>query len=167
MIVRVTRLRPHPKADNLELAKTKYGELVVGKGEFRVGSTAVYVPVGSKVPVKQEEFDFLRPSSRGYHRVKSRRIRGVESNGLLVPNNFGLPVGSSALDWLGVIPPIGVAKRKFNWYPIAIVVALLATLIAYKAFGYEGQQCSATSQCANGEVCVKYYNVGKCVKVVK
>lgn len=168
-VVRIRKIKPHPNADNLELAYTSRGRIVVGKGEFREGGTGLFVPVGSLVPVTEDEFSFLRPTKgKMYHRVKTIRLRGIKSKGLLVPNKYkgysGLDVGA----WLGVIPPPPSATSSVYGVLLTLLLALLILLfIARAALGYEGQQCQTQNDCANGEVCVKHYNVGKCTKVIK
>lgn len=94
-VVEITAILPHPNADRLELAhfRTKDGPTgytcVVQKDSFRVGHLAVYCSVDCIVPTNRPEFEFLtqRLDGKGKteFRLRAARIRGVYSEGLLVP----------------------------------------------------------------------------------
>src|SRR5437868_1923176 len=79
-IVRIAAVEPHPQADRLEIVRLWGYTCVVGKGQFRAGDLACYVPPDSVVP-SGPPFEFL-----GDHRlIRVRRYRGVVSQGLLIP----------------------------------------------------------------------------------
>lgn len=79
-VVRIKSIEPHPNADRLELIKVWGYTAIVKKGDFRVGDLAVYIEPDYVVP-ETEPFAFL-----GKHRrIKARRLRGVWSQGLLMP----------------------------------------------------------------------------------
>jgi RNA ligase (TIGR02306 family) len=99
-VVRVTGTSPHPGADRLELAtfETKDGpsayQVITGKGNLKPGDLAVYIGVDCVVPKGNAAFDFLfeRLDGKGKDkfRVKAARIRGMYSEGLLMPpDDFG------------------------------------------------------------------------------
>lgn len=79
-VVKIREIQEHPNADRLELAKVAGFTVVVRKGEFQAGELAVHVPVGALVPVEHPAFGFLSSP-----RIKAARLRGVYSEGLLVP----------------------------------------------------------------------------------
>ena len=110
----------HPGADRLEVARVGGFECVVPKGQFGSGDLAVYLPEGSVVP--EEVLDELglrgRLAGAAANRVKAMRLRGVVSQGLLLPVSSRLladagtwAVGDDVTDLLGVVkwvPPIPV-----------------------------------------------------------
>jgi len=74
-------LEKHPNADNLSVVKVFDGYQVVVRTEDWVGvDRGVYIPPDSIVP-NTEQFKFLE----GHLRIKAKRLRGIESFGLLVP----------------------------------------------------------------------------------
>jgi RNA ligase (TIGR02306 family) len=109
-------------ADAIEKATVLGWQLVVKKGEFRVGDLCVYCEIDSLMP-DRPEFEFLRP--RGM-RIKTIRLRGQVSQGICLPVSI-LPTGtvlaedSDCTGILGITkyePPMpaclsGVAKGKF------------------------------------------------------
>lgn len=112
-VVRITRIDPHPNADKLELAhfamrngdETGY-EVVVGKGEFHPRDLATYLSVDCIVPLDRRQFAFLKTrqdaQTKTHFRLRAARLRGVYSQGLLVPVTGTPAVGTSMSKELGV-----------------------------------------------------------------
>lgn len=76
-------------ADRLECAVIGGWNCVVGKGEFHPGDLAIYFEIDSKLPEVSPfiEMEFLKSK---HFKIKSQKIRGVISQGLLVsPKTFG------------------------------------------------------------------------------
>ena len=71
-------------ADRLECAHIDGWKCVVGKGEFRKGDIAVFFEIDSQLPETSPFCDMEFLVSKKY-KIKSQRIRGVVSQGLLVP----------------------------------------------------------------------------------
>lgn len=108
-IVRIAEILPHPNADRLELAaielrgsgRSSY-QVVVQKGTYSVGDLAAYFSVDCVVPTAHRDFAFLKQrldgSGKEYFRLRAARLRGVFSQGLLVPapegseGRFGAPI---------------------------------------------------------------------------
>jgi RNA ligase (TIGR02306 family) len=120
-VVRVADVCPHPGADRLELAsftvdgKTTFPyQLVVGRNEFEVGDYGVYISPDSVVPISGP-FAFLssRLDAKGKerYRIRSAKLRGVFSPGLLVPAGPGVGDRDLGKD---VSEQLGVAK----WEPV-------------------------------------------------
>jgi len=88
---KVSEIRPIEKSDLLELAIVDGWKCVVKKDEFQVNDMCIYCEIDSFLPIR-EEFEFLRKSSykkmadgsEGF-RLKSIRLRGQISQGLLLP----------------------------------------------------------------------------------
>jgi RNA ligase (TIGR02306 family) len=91
-IVRIESLESIPNADAIELARMvdKGWQVVVKKGEFKVGDLAVYFEIDSFLPIRPE-FEFLRKSclrtmnGKEGLRLKTIKLRGTLSQGLLLP----------------------------------------------------------------------------------
>ena len=82
-IVCVDKITPMD-ADRLECAHVGGWNCVVGKGEFRPGSAAVYFEIDSQLPDVRPFCSMQFLVSKKY-KIKSQKIRGVISQGLLVP----------------------------------------------------------------------------------
>lgn len=84
-------ITPIDGADRIELAHVLGWQVVVNKGQFKVGDHAVYFEVDSFLPI-EPRFEFLRKSSYkksdllgdGF-RLKTAKLRGEISQGLLMP----------------------------------------------------------------------------------
>jgi len=89
-VVKIVDIQPIPNADAIVLAKVKGWNVVIKKGDFKVGDLAVYYEIDSFLPIRPE-FEFLRKSSfkrmgstDGF-RLKTIRLRNAVSQGLLTP----------------------------------------------------------------------------------
>ena len=99
----IEKIKPIPNADKIELAYVLGWQVVVKKEEFQVGDKVIYIEIDSRCPSGNEYFNFL--DSRKY-RVKTIKLRGVLSQGLIVPLTL-LPygvynVGDDVSDILGI-----------------------------------------------------------------
>ncbi len=77
-IQRIKALDPIEGADAIERATVLGWQLVVKKGEYKVGDLCVYCEIDSLMP-ERPEFEFLRP--RGM-RIRTIRLRGQVSQGI-------------------------------------------------------------------------------------
>ena len=99
-VVDVT-LRAHPDADTLSVVDV-WGYTCVVKTEHWDGVTrAAYVPPDTVVDTNRPEFAFLAPKAKpdGSYRIRATRLRGVVSQGLLVPTTA--PLGEDLYEALG------------------------------------------------------------------
>jgi RNA ligase (TIGR02306 family) len=95
----IAELLPIEGADKIELARVDGWQVVVKKGEFKVGDAALYFEVDSFLPIKPV-FEFLRKScfrtlgglgGREGFRIKTIKLKGQLSQGLLLPlDAFGV-----------------------------------------------------------------------------
>ena len=93
-LVRVDEVLPM-NADRRECARIGGWNCVVGKGEFKAGDIGVYFEIDSKLPevAPFNEMEFLKSK---HYRIKTQKIRGVYSQGLLMPiSAFGWTVDSA------------------------------------------------------------------------
>lgn len=82
-LVKVEAITPM-NADRLECAHIGGWHCVVGKGEFQVGDPAVYFEIDSQLPDVEpfSSMEFLKSKN---FKIKSQKIRGEISQGLLMP----------------------------------------------------------------------------------
>lgn len=76
----VKELIPIDGADKIELAKVDGWQCVVKKGDFQVDDKGIYFEIDSVLPADDERFAFLESL-----RIKSMKLRGALSQGLLMP----------------------------------------------------------------------------------
>ena len=107
-IVQLDKIEPHPNPDvtRMELTHIWGWQCCVGKGQFKEGDKAIYVPPDFLVPTDHPVFAFLlRKDGKVYDRIRVRRFKGTISQGLLVsvPDELAdLPVGTNVIDELGI-----------------------------------------------------------------
>lgn len=88
----ISSLTPIKGADRIVLARILGWNVVVKKGEFKVGDPCIYFEVDSFLPINDERFEFLRHNSyknnefmgEGF-RIKTQRLRKQLSQGLAFP----------------------------------------------------------------------------------
>lgn len=103
-LVRVENITPM-NADRLECAHIGGWHCVVGKGEFNIGDPAVYFEIDSQLPEVEPftSMEFLRSK---HFKIKSQKIRGEVSQGLLMPvTAFGWCTLGEVLngEWVSVV----------------------------------------------------------------
>lgn len=87
----VSALLPIEGADRIEIAQVDGWQVVVKKGEFRVGDLAIYFEIDSWVPIQIAPFLRRNPEKiRTYkgvdgERLRTVKMRGALSQGLLLP----------------------------------------------------------------------------------
>ncbi|MDR3296094.1 MAG: 2'-5' RNA ligase [Clostridiales Family XIII bacterium] len=116
-IQKIQAVEPIEESDFLEQAQVMGWSCVVKKEEFRTGDEAVYFEVDSFLPV-DERYEFLRKTSyrnnedngEGF-RIKTLRLRGQLSQGLLLPRVLFPELGEFEVGD-DVTEPLGVKK----WY---------------------------------------------------
>lgn len=87
----IDSIAPIPGADKIEAAHIGGWTCVVRKEEFYEGQQVFYFETDSMLPLDKEIFAFLRDrgvkekDGREYHRLKAMKLRGIVSDGLLLP----------------------------------------------------------------------------------
>lgn len=87
----IDAIEPIDNADRIEVAKVGGWRVVVGKDEFKAGDEVLYFEVDSALPLDSDHFSFLAPrgtkniDGKDYHVLKTIRLRGVYSQGLVLP----------------------------------------------------------------------------------
>jgi len=102
-------LEKHPDADKLSVVKVWDYTVCVQTAGWLDRSLGAYIPPDSLVDTGRPEFAFLKEDGKPpHHRVKARRLRGIWSQGLLIPAPEGSKVGDDVTELLGVlhyVPP--------------------------------------------------------------
>ena len=80
-VQKVVSLSPIPGADKIEVARILGWDVVVKKGQFKVGDCGVYIEIDSIVP-PTAPFEFLKERK---YRVRIIKLRGQVSCGLFMP----------------------------------------------------------------------------------
>lgn len=113
-IQKILKLEPIAGADMIEKATVLGWELVVKKGEFKVGDVCVYCEVDSILPEKPE-FEFLRERK---FRIKTIKLKQQVSQGIAFPLSI-LPnkkwkEGDDVTETIGIkkYDPQGDAERR-------------------------------------------------------
>jgi RNA ligase (TIGR02306 family) len=97
-IQKISKLKPHPNADTLEIAEVLGWDCIVKKDEHKVDELILYFEIDSFLPVLPV-FEFLRRSyfkstqnlGDGF-RLRTAKLRGEVSQGLVLPlKEFTLP----------------------------------------------------------------------------
>lgn len=101
-------LKPHPNADTLSIVEVFGYTVCVRTEDWRDQSMGAYLPPDSLAP-DTPLFAFLD----GKRRIKVKKLRGVMSQGLLVPAPAGAALGDDVAEVLGVThyePPLPLSS---------------------------------------------------------
>lgn len=117
--IRIIReIKPIEGADVIELAIVDGWQVVIAKNVgYKVGDYVVYCEIDSFLPVR-EELEFLRKSSfkkmgdqEGFH-LKTIKLRGQISQGLILPINIFGEFGWTSYEGLDVTGKLGIVKYE-------------------------------------------------------
>lgn len=86
-------LQPIPGADAIEVATIDGWEVVVKKGEFKVGDYCIYFEIDSMLPVGNAAFKFLESRAKMYDGVMRARVKTIKLRGQL-SQGIALPIGA-------------------------------------------------------------------------
>ncbi len=91
-IERVVAINAIPDADAIESVVVRGWTVVSKKNEFQVGDRCLYLEIDSALPLADDRFAFLAsrgtkttPDGKSVHVLKTARLRGVYSQGLVLP----------------------------------------------------------------------------------
>jgi len=107
-VVRIGAITKHPNADSLSTTVVEGETVVIRTGDYQEGDLAIYVPLDAVVPPTVPGTEFLE----NHRRIRAKRLRGVYSEGLLLP----LMVGASSSSYLKVgddlAAKLGIVKHE-------------------------------------------------------
>jgi hypothetical protein len=122
-IQKITNIRKIEGADKIEVAEVLGWEIVIRKGEFKIGDLCVYVEVDSIMPALPE-FEFLKERK---YRVRTIKLRGQVSQGICFPLDIlhnkmktrwiGVSEGDDVTEKLGVVkydPEVAKEQRMID-----------------------------------------------------
>lgn len=106
-VLKVEEIRKHENADALEIVPIWGYQCITRKGQFSVGDLVAYVEPDYMVDVNRPEFCFLdtHPENKQPEklvRIRAKKLRGVWSQGLLIPAPTGTALGDNVMEILGV-----------------------------------------------------------------
>jgi RNA ligase (TIGR02306 family) len=116
-IRKIDALRPIPDADAIECAVIGGWTTVIKKDEFKAGDLAVYCEIDSWIPHEVAPFLSKGNFPRVYNEVKGERLRTIKlrgqlSQGLLLPLSTLTMVESELFEGLDVSFPLGIVKYE-------------------------------------------------------
>jgi RNA ligase (TIGR02306 family) len=105
----INEITPIEGADRIELAKVQGWQSVVVRGTYSVGDRIVFIPIDTVLrPETWNSFLHDKKDPTTHIRVKSVKLKGVYSQGLIFPLTilpdpfFGYEVGADVADLIGV-----------------------------------------------------------------
>lgn len=102
-VVRLLDFFEHPNADTLQGVSVFGGyPCLIKRGQYQPGDLAAYIPPDSVVDVTRPEFSFLAKGEKTKHRIRTIKLRGIQSYGLLVPAPPGAKEGDDVAEYYGV-----------------------------------------------------------------
>lgn len=102
-IIRIPKPEIHPNADTLSIIKLLGGyTVVIRTADWQEGQLAAYIEPDYEVPTGRKEFAFLAREGRTHHRVAVKKLRGIYSQGLLIPAPEGATEGDNVIEHLGI-----------------------------------------------------------------
>ena len=87
----ILAIRPIEGADAIEVAQVRGWEVVVRKGAFQAGDPVLFIEVDACLPLSDPRFAFLgergtkKIGGEAYHVLKTARLRGTYSQGIVFP----------------------------------------------------------------------------------
>lgn len=113
-VVQIDSLHEIAGADKIEAAKVGGWTVVVQKGLYEVGDQAIYFEIDSCLPLSDSRFEHLRArgvkehNGKEFHRLKTVKLRGVVSQGML------MPLKEFAIEWLGNLLGHGTYEEQLG-----------------------------------------------------
>ncbi|GAG29377.1 unnamed protein product, partial [marine sediment metagenome] len=101
-IEKIETARHHPNADRLDictLADSTF-QFITGRDEYRPGDRVLYFPIDSILPIELQEKLGLagKLAGKGKNRVRTVRLRGEISQGIVAPQNIAEAVAAQSPD---------------------------------------------------------------------
>lgn len=118
-VVRIVQIEKHPNADKMGIVRIWGFVCCVQLGQFKEGDLAAFVFPDSVLP-DRPEYAFLD----GHLRIKVRKLRGIISQGLLLPAPEGAREGDDVAQVLGIThydPPLPMSPGdEFEKGPLGV-----------------------------------------------
>jgi len=108
-VYKVEEIFEHPNADRLEIIKLDNYTVCVGKGEFKAGDLVVHIPPDSVVDLNNPLFSFLKKSH-----IKTSKLRGIVSDGIVVKAPKGSKIGDNVMDLLNITEYVPSEEKRIS-----------------------------------------------------
>ena len=137
-IVQVVAVEHHPEADRLDIVTVLGYDVIVQRDEYKVGDLAAFIPPDTLVDTVRPEFAFLAKQARkdSLCRIRSIRLRGMLSQGLLMPSPGGA-IGDNTAETWGAIhyepPPDVVAMDGDTRGPLPVQWGSRYNILRYQS----------------------------------
>jgi RNA ligase (TIGR02306 family) len=104
LVVKIEKILEHTNADNLEIVKISGYDysLVVRKNQFKIGDLGIFIEPDYVVNTTLEPFKFLF-KGKEKHRITTRNMRGIWSQGLLIEAQAHHKLGDNVMEEYKVI----------------------------------------------------------------
>lgn len=103
-VIKIEDVLPHPDPEtiNLGIVKVDGFTVIVNKNDWEFPRLCVYIEPDTIVNVNRPEFSFLKNIANGKdkYRVRVKKIRGVYSQGLLIPAHDSMKENDNVFDLL-------------------------------------------------------------------
>ena len=115
-IEKISWIKPIKDADKIELCGILGWQCVIAKKEnFKIGDKVIYIEIDSIVPEKKPEFEF--PSETGRFRIRTVKLRGEISQGLVIPISYlsdfsKYDIGDDVTEVLGIVKYLSPSERE-------------------------------------------------------
>jgi len=116
-VCEIEKIIPHDNADKLEIAQIKGWFCITQKGIYKAGDKVVYAPPESVIPEELADKMNVKNYLRGGSRVKTIKLRGVYSEGLIIPVSFlkeDKPIGTDVSEELGIAKYVPAVSKGSN-----------------------------------------------------
>lgn len=123
----IDKITPIENADRIETAHLGGWTVVVGKGEFKEGEEVLYFEIDSLLPIDRPEFKHLEErgttlyEGKVYHKLKTAKLRGQISQGLVMKITQDLPEMEDYASYFDVIKYDPQDKTKGEPLPLFIL----------------------------------------------
>lgn len=106
-VAKIEEIKPIPGCDNIEYVRVRQWWVIVKKADnLKVGDLCVYVEIDSILP-ERPEFAFLAKQN---YRIKTMKMRGVYSQGIIFPLSILPPRDTPYLEHENVTIILGILK---------------------------------------------------------
>jgi len=157
-------LEAHPNADALSIVRIGGYTVCVNTAQWKdLPPKGAYIVPESVVDTTRPEFAFLH-KGRQFEVIKVKKLRGVYSQGLLIPALAGWELGQNVADELGVThyePP--ATKEKLTpgdceAAPVQVSKYDVDTLRKYRYVLTDGEPVMVTEKCHGQNIGIMFYN---------
>lgn len=110
------QMKKHDNADSLSVVNAFGYPVVVRTSDWQNGQLGAYIPPDSLVKTSKPEFSFLSAEKQEY-RIRAKKLRGIQSFGLLIPAPAGAKVGDNVAEILEIVhyePELALSTKGDN-----------------------------------------------------